>query len=196
MTELLGASVAAHEDLFRRMLIHELSYVEARDQLVALWQATGNANQAYLTDMFANWQLKAGAHELVSYIVDQGYQTALITGSVDLFAEAIAQQLHIPHWYANATLEWDKSGNLSTFHYTLDQAGRKLEQLQEFTTSVSVPLTSCAVVADGANDTETFRATKHGIVVGPGEISLLRVSWKRVNTLPEVIGVLEVARRK
>jgi phosphoserine phosphatase len=194
ITELLGASVAEHENIFKRMLNHELSYIDARDQLVQLWQATGNARRAYWEAMFAAWPLKAGARELVQHVHEQGYQTALITGSVDLFAEAIARQLDVSHWYANTRLEWDVEGNLVTFHYILDQAGRKLEQLQDFAGATGVLITDCAVVADGANDAETFRATKHGIVVGAGDASLLKVSWKQVDTLAEVAAILQAER--
>ena len=190
ITELLGASVAVHEDIFSRFSRHELPYTEAKRQLVELWQQTGHARKARWEALFADWPLKDGAAELINHLHETGYSTALITGSFDLFAEAIAHKLQIPHWYANASLVWDADGQLTDFHYVRDQAAQKLVDLELFASTVHVPVTQCAVVGDGPNDLETFRATGHGIAVGSTSPALQAAAWKEVTSLTDVMSAL------
>lgn len=190
ITELLGASVATHEDIFDRFSRRELSYPEAKRLLIELWQQTGKARKSHWEALFASWPLKDGAVELITQLHEEGYPTALITGSVDLFAHTIARRLHVPHWYANTTLVWDADGQLTDFHYIRDQAAQKLLDLKLFVSAVGVPVEQCAVVGDGPNDLETFRATGHGIAVHSSSSVLQEAAWKQVDSLAEVVPLL------
>lgn len=196
VTGLLGASVAAHEDIFSRFSRHELPYDDAKAQLIRLWQDTGKANKPHWEKMFADWPLKHDAGTLVDYTHQQGYKTALITGSLDLFAEAVARKLGIAHWYANTELVWSEAGELIDFHYVRDQAGQKLLHLKDFTDSVGIAVQDCAVIGDGDNDIELFRATGHGIAVSSSNAQLLGLAWHSADTLTDVIPILQRASGK
>ncbi len=190
VTELLGASVAEHEDIFGRFSRHELPYEDAKRQLVVLWQGTGKANKAHWENMFADWPLADGAEELVQYSQDQGYHTALITGSLDLFAAAVAKRLNIKHYYANTELIWDQTGNLVDFHYIRDQAAQKLAHLNEFTKTVGVAIKDCVAIGDGDNDIDIFKATGKGIAIGQRSDALMNVAWNRAHSLRDIIAIL------
>ena len=194
ITELLGGSSAKHQDIFDKFKRDELSYPEAKRQVVDLWQSTGNASKSYWVDVFTDWPLAEGAEELVGYTASKGYRTALITGSFDLFAEAVASKLRIPNWYANTTLVWDEQGRLVDFHYVRDQSAHKLAHLKEFTEKVGVSLDSCVAIGDGDNDVAIFEATGHGIAVNSASTALLAVSWQRVDRLQQIIPILEGQR--
>ena len=88
ITELLGAPVSAHEDIFEKFSAGKLSYPEAKERLLKLWQATGKADKTEWQRLFADWPLDEAAASLVRYLQTEGYKTAIITGSVDLFAQA------------------------------------------------------------------------------------------------------------
>ena len=111
---------------------------------------------------------------MVDHVLDQDYKTALITGSFDLFAKAIAQKLDIPSWYANTEMIWDEKGNLVDFHYVRDQAAQKLIHLQQFTKQHGIHIEDCIVIGDGDNDVEIFKATKNDIAVGTDNRDLLK----------------------
>ena len=191
MTEVMGGSVSDHQLIFDRFLNNITSYEESKQQLLELWQATGNANRTFLASAFNDWPLRKGAHELTAYALDQNYQVALITGSMDLFAQTLAERLHVPHWYANTTLHWSDDGNLVDLDYIRDQAAHKLSQLQGFAKQIGADLHDCVVVGDGHNDVDIFRATGRGIALGPAPESLRSVSHKYAATLAEVQAILQ-----
>lgn len=189
-TELLGASVEAHVDIFDKFTKHELSYEVSKRQLIQLWEDTGNNNKQFWEAMFLKWPLKSDAQELVDYLHKQGYKTALITGSFDIFAKAIAEKLGIPTWYANTEMIWDTNDELVDFHYVRDQAAQKLVHFEEFIRQNGVKAQDCIVIGDGDNDMELFRATGRGIAVGKDNQNLMSVAWKSVEQLSDIKDVI------
>lgn len=138
ITELLGASVQEHERIFSQLTSSQLTYAESKQQLVNLWTSTGNANKDFLTEVFNNWSLKDGAHDLIRYFNEANIPTVLITGSVDLFAERIASILGVGYFYANTDLVWDNDGNLIDFNYERNQASKKVKQFNEFIDKIGI----------------------------------------------------------
>lgn len=189
-TELLGASVDRHVDIFDKFSRNQLSYEISKKQLIQLWQGTGNNSKAFWEAMFVEWPLKADAKPLAEYTLGQGYKTALITGSFDLFAEAIARKLAIPSWYANKEMVWGNDSNLTDFHYVRDQAAQKLVHLQEFVNKHGLNVEDCIVIGDGDKDVQLFKATKRGIAVGKDNHALMDVAWKSVDNLSQVKSLL------
>jgi HAD superfamily phosphoserine phosphatase-like hydrolase len=190
ITELIGASVASHEDIFRRFSDGVLPYEQAKRQLIDLWRATGKAQKSHWEALFQNWSLVEDARLVVDYLQKKDYETVLITGSIDLFAEGIARELHVDRWYANTATQWDASGELADFQYVKDQAAQKLVHLERFCDEMEIKETECVAVGDGENDTEVFRVTEHGIAVGQSSSALDNVAWKHVNELADLMDIL------
>jgi HAD superfamily phosphoserine phosphatase-like hydrolase len=190
ITESLGASVQEHQAIFESYLAGDITYVESKDQLISLWQSGGKATRKQFAMLFENWQLRGGALELFEYARQRGWNTALITGSVDLFAETIACKLAVSHWYANTRLIWDQNGNLVDYDYEKDQSAVKLRQLEEFADKSRISVDECLVVGDGDNDLAMFEATGNGVAVGDANTPLMKAAWKHVGTLAEVRKVL------
>lgn len=189
-TELLGASVEAHVDIFDKFSKNELSYEVSKSQLIQLWEDTGNNNKQFWEEMFLKWPLKDDAQELVDYAHRQNYKTVLITGSFDIFAKAIAEKLGIPLWYANTEMVWSTDDALIDFHYVRDQAAQKLVHFQEFIQQNGIDAQDCVVIGDGDNDIELFKTTGRGIAVSKDSQNLMDVAWKSVDNLSEVKDIL------
>lgn len=189
-TELLGASVDEHVAIFDKFSKNELPYETAKKQLIQLWLDTGNNTKPFWEDMFSKWPLKDDAQGLVDFATEQGYKTALITGSFDIFAQAIAKKVGVPYWYANTEMVWDTDGTLIDFHYVRDQAAQKLVHFQEFIKQHNVDMQDCVVIGDGDNDIELFKVTGHGIAVGKDNPDLLGVAWQSVEHLSEIKSLL------
>lgn len=186
ITEILGASVDEHSRIFADFKEEKITYVESKQQLMALWQSSGNANREFMKQAFRNWDYSEGAEELIRSCRDKNYTVAIITGSVDLFAQVVAQHFGIDHYYANTELVWDWRGNLIDFHYTKDQSTKKLEQLHEFGKTTGIPTSACIVVGDSDNDIKLFTATSKGIAVNSDDADLLEVAWKSADRLAQV----------
>lgn len=190
LTQDLGADVQQHLALYKEYSEGKLSYEKAKDSLVKLWQATGKANKKNFRDIFSKRSLKDGAYSLIHYLKAK-YIICIITGSVDLYAEIVAQRLGIKHYFANAQLVWDKQDKLSDLVYRLDQDKMKLEQFLVFCAYHQLQPTDCVAVGDGDSDLELFRVTNHGVAIASeSSHKLATLAWKQVNNLNEIKALL------
>ncbi len=166
LTRDLGADTEKHRDFYRALQKGRLSYEEAKHSLLRLWCATGQADRATFTEIFESWPIYPSVPKLVRDLRGRGKRVCLITGSVDLYATVIARRLGVSDYYANTELVWDDRGALIDFHYRLDQAAVKLENLTKFCADYGLDPTDCLAVGDDENDISLFKATGRGIAVG------------------------------
>lgn len=186
LTDGLGASVQKHTEIFDKFKANKLSYSIAKQKLIKLWQKTGKANKSYIEKMFRSWKLKSDAREIIDYL-KKSYQLCIISGSVDLYVQTVAEKLGISDWYANAELVWDKKGNLIDFNYSRDQARKKLEHLNEYIARYDLNKNECAVVGDGENDVELFKKLPFGIAVNKNsEHELKNIATKNISELKQL----------
>ena len=164
LTKGLGASTEKHSEMFEKYLKDEISYKKAKEDLIKLWQKTGNANRKYMIKMFNSWKLKEDAHEVTSYL-KKNYQIILISGSLDLYVKTVADKLGVDTWYANSKIDWDKNSNLIDFHYFRDQAQKKLDQFEHYKNMNKMRNEDFAVVGDGDNDQLLFKKIKMSVLI-------------------------------
>lgn len=191
LTEGLNASVGAHSKIFEEFLENKLGYQIAKSKLIELWQKTGNANREFMYRLFHSWKLKEDALEIISYLKKR-YRLVLISGSVDLYVQTVAEKLDITDWYANTTLVWDKEGNLIDFRYFRDQANKKLEQFNEFKTKHGFSYKNSAVVGDGDTDLELFKKIKFSVMVEKEKPhpELEKLAFTKIHNLKELKKIL------
>ena len=190
LTRELGGSADEHLRIYEDYKNGLIKYDGAVHALLSLWRATGNANKPFFRQVFENLPLAPGAQEAVSHAKSQA-RVCLITGSMDLYAETVAQKLAVDEWYANTTLHWDDHGVLHGMDYELNQAKRKLEQLTEFCKKHAISPEECIIFGDSDNDILLFEATKRGVAVGndvPEELKA--VAWKMIGSVSELPTVL------
>jgi len=186
LTEGLGASVTKHSEIFEKYLQRKIPYTKAKGDLINLWQSTGNANKAYMSQMFSSWKLKDDANKVISYLRSR-YKIVLISGSVDLYVQTVADKLQIEDWYANTKLDWDNKDNLIDFHYFRDQALKKLRQFRHFKKKYSLVNRECAVVGDGDNELLLFQRVKVSVVVKKEPHPELEpYTYKKIDKLTEL----------
>jgi HAD superfamily phosphoserine phosphatase-like hydrolase len=161
----MGASVDRHLEIFHAYREGRITYQASKDQLIGLWRATGRANRTTMRDIFASWPLDPASQPLVDRLRATGYRPLIITGAVDLYAQTVAARLGISDWYANTPLEFDAAGELVTYHYDLDQSGKKVRQLETFCQASGFDPTKVIAIGDGPNDLGLFEFTGHGILL-------------------------------
>lgn len=190
LTKGLECSVEEHAEIYRRGRAGELDWHQAERKLVGMYRSSGNATREFIADLCASHQLRPEAKSVVEHLKSKGYILCLISGSLDIHVKAVAEQLGIGYWFANATLVFDEVGNLERIIYHGDQNQVKVDQLGEFCQSVGIEPSECAFVGDSENDIGVFQATGHGIAVHCDDEYLREIAWKECETLGEIRGFL------
>lgn len=192
LTRDMGGSVERHLEIFHAFRNGQITYEESKVQLIGLWRATGRANRSAMRDIFASWPLDAYAPELVRVLRQKGYLPVIITGAVDLYASVVAERLGIADWFANTPLEFDDSGELVTYHYDLDQSGKKVRQLEAFCKKQGFTPSDSLAIGDGPNDLGLF-AVSRGIWIETPERppELPATAWRTVQSLADIPTLLD-----
>ena len=190
LTKGLGCSLEDHAELYKQARAGELNWQQAERKLVAMYQASGRANRDFISKLCASHKLRPEARDVFEYLKGKGYILCLISGSFDIHVEAAAKQLGVGHWYANATLVFDKVDDLEKVIYYGDQSQVKVDQLKEFCQKVGIAPTECVFVGDSDNDIGVFQATKHGIAAHCDDEYLKGIAWKECETLNEIKDIL------
>jgi len=190
LTRDLGASVEDHVAIYQSYKAGDSDYLDSKKQLLELWKATGNADHDYFYRLFDQLPL----NEDVQNVVDKlkaNYEICIITGSMDMYAEIVAQKLGVDNWFANTRLDWEH-GVLVDMDYELDQASRKLEQFLGFCTANGYKPDECVVVGDGENDLLLFDVSNHGVLVGDDvPTEMVQRSWKIISNLKELPSIMD-----
>ena len=86
---------------------------------------------------------------------------------------------------------WDEHGNLVDMHYNLEQAKKKLEQLEAFCTDQNIDPKKCLVVGDSEDDIDIFAYTGNGVLVGKNASeALASQAWMQVAKLSDIKGLV------
>lgn len=190
LTRDLGASVERHLAIYQDYKAGKANYQTSKQELIKLWQSTGNANYDFFHSLFEQLPLDGAALRVVELLRPQ-YDLCIITGSMDMYAEVVATKLGIDKWFANTTLHW-QDGKLTNMDYELDQAARKLEQLLSFCAALGYKPEECVIVGDSENDLTLFDASKRGVLVSDNPTDELRQhAWKVIPSLGDLSKILQ-----
>jgi HAD superfamily phosphoserine phosphatase-like hydrolase len=185
LTRDLGGSVEGHIAIHQNYKNGKITYEQSKEELIALWQATGNARKPFFQSVFRQWALIEGVEDMVAR-VQEHFLVCLITGSMDTYAEAVARKLSVSEWHANTTLYWDDAETLVDMDYTLDQSNMKVEQFLNFCAVHQLEPEQCITVGDSDNDIGLFKKSGHGIAVGY-EVpeALAEHAWKTIGSIQQ-----------
>lgn len=190
LTKDLGGSAGEHLRVFKDFLEEKATYENSKEKLLKVWQATGNANKQSFQGIFERWPLREEALGVIDFLKNKELIVCIITGSMDLYAEVVAKRLGIPFYYANTELIWDKEGNLTDYHYFKDQAGKKLEQFQQFCEEQNLTPEECIIVGDDENDIELFKIARGVALKSPDSKNIEPIAWKVIDDLAELKTIL------
>jgi len=182
----LAIGVAPEEDqrLLGLYALGKITYKQWQKELEQIYIKSGRANKQNILNEIYKYSYINGAKEIVRYLSDQGYQLALISGSIDLLVEKVAKELNIYYFSANNSFEFNKDNYLKRIVCLGDEKLVKLTQLAEICRTLEIDLTQTACVGDGDNDIAIFNKTHHGITFKDSKIQ--NYSWKVITNLSDI----------
>lgn len=139
---------------------------------------------------FKNYTFNEEAAELIKYIRDKGYQTAIVSSDTDYFIGRIAKHYGIDIFKANCHFVFDESGLFKKREYISSDPEAKVVQINEVCKKLDINPEETIFIGDSINDSQAFQHTKHGIMYG-NHPQLAKFAWKTVQDLREIIKILE-----
>ena len=180
----LGISDEDDRRWFYEYASGKISYEKWNEILLERYLEQDNATRKGITEIFSHYELADGAREAVEHVRSKGYETALISGSVDIMVDLVAHDLGITHAKANNTFIFDDAGRLKGIHTFGDDTIGKADHLESFCDQLGISMNECACIGDGENDIEMFRRTGHGITFRGSKIE--KDAWKVVDSLKDI----------
>jgi len=156
-TRMLGADHRKHFRIYERFRAGEVSYPDAKKELLDLWRATGRLERKSIATIFRKVSLRKGAVEAVAYL-QKKYRVCIISGAIDVFVEVVSEKLGIKEYYAATRFLFDDKGMLNDFDYTLSRGEEKVGFFEEFCKKHHLQLGECAAIGDGDSDQPVFEA--------------------------------------
>jgi phosphoserine phosphatase len=188
----LGGSVERHDEIYGMWKKGELTLTESNKLCLENWSKEGKANKKDIEDILKAIPIREDAKETVQYLEEKGYKICMITGSFDMYAEIVGQELGISEWYAISKLVWDSKDNLIDVETVTKDKERKVEFFNEFCKRNSLKPEECVAVGDSSNDILLFQITGNGVAVRTEfeAKELEAIAWKVVNNLIELKNIL------
>lgn len=162
-TELLGADPAVHMDIFNRFKTGKLGYVEAKQELIALWRTVHKLDLAGIKEIFTKIELREGVQEGVAYLKSK-YELCIISGAIDVFVNIIADELGIIDRYAFTKFIFNAEDFLTDFQYTLSRGGEKVSCFKDFCSKNNLKPKECVAIGDGDSDAPLFKEVAYPIL--------------------------------
>lgn len=142
---------------------NEIDYLEFMRRDIALWNPTPNIS--LIKEVLSGYSLPPKAPAIMDEILSMGYETAIVSGGLDILAEMVAEELQIQHVFANG-LEVDSDGYLTGEGILRVDPDCKSETLKELLRELDVSPTRCITVGDSISDADLFSTSGMGIAIG------------------------------
>lgn len=181
----LGVSYEEDAKFFNEYNSGNITYQEWNNKIIELYMRHDNATREGVTQILSQYTYRDGVRETINYLREKGYELVIISGSIDILVNMIAKDLNIKYAKANNTFIFDEDGRLQAAHSDgTDEIFQKQAYLESFCELLGIPIEQCACIADGANDIEMFRKTRHGITFKDSQIE--HEAWKIINSFSDL----------
>ena len=166
--ELAGAAGVEEKvaEITNRAMNGKLDYGQALSERVNLLKGLQFRDAQEAVDKIP---LMPGAKELVRYVKDAGYKTAMVSGGFTLSADRIGKLLEMDYVFSNELIVND--GHLTgeaTGPLTTQNSKRRV--FEEVARQSGVKPDECIVIGDGANDICIFEKAGYSIAFNSKEI--------------------------
>lgn len=188
LNQAMGMSLVEDQELFDLYQARKLTYTSWQKELERIYIARGKATKENILKVVFNYTYNPGAKEIIKYLKDKGYFISLISGSIDLLVEKVANELGITNYSANNAFVFDKNNYLSAINCLGDDGEVKVFQLKEQCRKLGIKVNETACVGDGDNDLGIFKLSGHGVTFKGSKIE--SKAWKVINKLPDLRLVL------
>jgi len=150
----------------------EIDYREFMRRDIALWRPVPTLDE--IRSILSGYEIAPNVKDVVNEIHRRGYQTAIVTGGLDLLADDVAKELGITHLFANG-LEADESGRLTGEGVLVVEPSQKDSNLVQLANRLNLELEECVAVGDGKYDANFLKLAGLGVAIG-GDPELARVA--------------------
>lgn len=140
-----------------------INYEEFMRRDIALWQPAPTIDE--IGKILSRYTFAPNVREVVREIVRRGFQTAIITGGLDILANNVARELGIPHVVANG-LKIDGTGRLTGEGILRVEPRRKDRNLIQLARNLGISTEECVAVGDGTYDVNFLKKAGLAIAVG------------------------------
>jgi HAD superfamily phosphoserine phosphatase-like hydrolase len=181
----MGVTPEQDDELFQQYVNGKLPYIDWIKKLIEIYQNNHSSlTKQQLVQLADDIELHTDAVDFVQSAKARGYRVILVSGSVDVLVERVAERISADSWLAcsKAIFEGDTFLNLVSMG---DEGTAKIKLVRDFGIELSENTIS---VGDGGNEKELFELTT-GILIGNNK-TLLPLAWKQVNNLTEATDVL------
>ncbi|UMX47804.1 MAG: HAD-IB family phosphatase [Candidatus Nealsonbacteria bacterium DGGOD1a] len=191
LTGNLGCPVEKVVEIYEKTENGSMPFEEGVDCLEKMYFESGKASKQNIQDIFNKISLRDDAKETVDYLKQSGYGVYLISGSIDLYLDIVAQKVEADGFFGHASFDFDNSGALAKINYGREQGPTKARQIKELSRKLDVPDRQVIFVGDSRNDIEAFKLTGHGIAIYPYDRELEKIAWKKIKSLSEIKNILQ-----
>lgn len=180
----MGVTPEEDADFMKEYDEAKITYEQWQKRLQDIYRKRGRGKRGFMINAISSYQYADGARDIIAYLSERRYKIVLITGSIDILARKVAEELDIEMFAAHNTLIFDSDGNFQRIICDGDDTDFKLQKLKEFCSQEGVSITDSVCVGDGNNDIKMFTASGHGVTFEGSIIE--RYAWKTIKSLSEL----------
>ena len=167
-----------------------MSYEMVKKELFKIWRTKGPVHRDQLREILSQIHIKGEAADVLRNLQKRGYQICLISGSMKMFVEILAEKFKIEHHYGNSRFVFDDDGYWVDIEYTKGEGQLKIEQFYDFLEKTGLEKEDCLAIGDGENDIPLFQEIP-GVVVNASNEHLKELAWQNAKYLPRILQILE-----
>ena len=189
--ELNMAMGVTHEEDQKYLELFEtgkITYQEWWQHIKKIYDERGNATKENIEKIVRNYTYVEGAKEIIEYLKEKGYTLALITGSMDVLAKDVAEELGIELYAGYNQLIFDHDHKLARVVTHGTDHDFKADMLWKFCNQLDIRVDQAVCVGDGDNDTVLFEISKHGVTFTGSRVE--DRAWKVIDKLEDLKGFL------
>lgn len=182
----IAMGVTPEEDAKFLMLFEtgKITYQEWWQHIKKIYDERGEPTRESIENIISNYTFVDGAKETVSYLQGEGYDIALITGSTEVLAEKVAQELNISLYAGHNQLIYDNQNRLSRVVSHGNDYDFKVDMLWKFCNRLNIDVTQTVCIGDGDNDTGLFEVSQHGVTFKGSRVE--DRAWKVIKKLEDL----------
>ncbi|MFA6249875.1 MAG: HAD-IB family phosphatase [Candidatus Shapirobacteria bacterium] len=180
----LGVTKEEDADIMARYDQGLISYAQSQKILEQLYLERSRPTLSQIQKIIFQYHYLPGAKSIIKLLLSRGYFVALISGSIDLLVEKVAQELNIPLYGAHNRFVFDQKGNFQQIICDGDDTDFKLRLFRRFCRQLDISPQSAVCVGDGDNDQKIFLESRHGITFSNSRLAA--TSWKTISRLMDL----------
>lgn len=184
----LGISKEIDEEMLRQYWAGELPYLEWNKKLVDWYKKSGLASEENIKKIISNPEFREGAKEVIEYLKNKGYKTAIVSGSIDTAVGYVAGVLGVDHWKSGNKVIYGSDGMLESIESVDDEHVTKLANFKELCQEINVSPEEAVFVGNDLTDVPVFELTGRGIGIAGTKAE--EKAWKVIENLSDLKNIL------